>query len=740
MDRKTHKKTVLLGLTILLCLWASIAHSATGWKSLTSFGEVRRMRVVGDSVYMATSGGLLIVSDTQQEGVSLTNVDGLGTVDLGDAIVDASGRRWVAGLGRLVLLDENNPRQYLFFNQDDESIRLHCLADDGDFLWIGTEIGLVYFAKEVDGGQIQDSYGRFGNLPDFPEVLDIKIMGDSLWLGTSAGLAVADKADPKQLKFPGSWTVFGSNLLGAGRINRVVRYDGFVYLATNNGLVQLTLNPSDTSATKLPIGPTSGFSELRIDNDSLFYYGSIGMGHVLNGSMTALPTTGITGAPTVGVSTGTVRWLSSDNSGLHFKEADQFELYSFTGMPVNRVADMAVGNDGVLSVAFPDNQPARPLAQYRNGGWQNVVSVSLNASSTRVMSDSADNVWVGTFGNGLHWYDGTNTERYNNVNSTLVGNNDNEPSSHGFVVIFGLATDGGHLFAAAYRAYNDHPLIVADMADLSSLSSWDAYGPAEGLNHTFLSSLDAYPGEVAVGTELDGVYICRFGENPLDPSSDICTRYTEDNSFLISNSIQTMRYSPDGTLWVGTPAGLSRFDWGIERFIDVDLPLGVDRDVRALEFDGRGNLWVGTREGLARLSATGTVWDVFNSLNSDLLSNEIIAVKHAVRSGETYVATASGISIIPSQFGQPVFDVEQVIAFPNPFVVRSSDDRVRFNFGLAGTVSIYSVAGELVRELPVNEGWDGRNESGNEAASGVYVFVLTDQSGSIGRGKILLVR
>ena len=62
------------------------------------------------------------------------------------------------------------------------------------------------------------------------------------------------------------------------------------------------------------------------------------------------------------------------------------------------------------------------------------------------------------------------------------------------------------------------------------------------------------------------------------------------------------------------------------------------------------------------------------------------------------------------------------------------------NYGLAGDVRIFNVAGELVRQTIVGDPWDGKNDKGEDVASGVYIFVITDSQGNVGRGKLLLIR
>ena len=76
-----------------------------------------------------------------------------------------------------------------------------------------------------------------------------------------------------------------------------------------------------------------------------------------------------------------------------------------------------------------------------------------------------------------------------------------------------------------------------------------------------------------------------------------------------------------------------------------------------------------------------------------------------------------------------IFVVEQDCVFPE------MDGRDPQCEHLCGT----DASGALVREKINTDSWDGRNEAGERVASGVYIFVLTDQTGVATRGKILLI-
>lgn len=709
--------------------------SAIEWRTLTSFKDVRRLTVINDTLWAATSGGLLAIHDGTEPVTEYTNVDGLGTTDVFDIIMDGNGQKWVAGMGRLVRFGAADSKQYMFIDDNDESIGLTNLADDGDRLWVGATIGLVLFSKTIDDGQIQDSYGRFGGLPDFPRVNDVLLVGDTIWLATSDGLAVADVSNPVLLKSRYNWITFGADLFDNAGVARIVMFDSAFYAATSGGLWRLELTDVDTTITRLDISFGDGFIDLAVVGDSLIFYCESGMGAIVDGTPTLIPTPGLPGAPNTGLSFGGRRWLAVSQEGIYYDSNGTFVEFRRTGLPNNQVSDLTVNRNGVITAAFT----WQPAATLLDNLWES-YSFYVGERTTLLISDSNGVPWLGTRGNGLWLLGGDTAINYDEQNSTLVGNND-DPPPYPWIVVNGLATDGRYLFAACYRAANGYPVAFADLNNIDdSVNGWDALGSADGIDHTFVVSLDYRNGFVAVGNEFNGVYVCNVGDDPFDRPENSCTHYTENNSFLRSNGIRVVRFAPDGILWVGTNVGLSRYDPGIERFVDVDLPAGVDRDITDLEFDGRGNLWVGTRDGLARFDASTGQFEVYTTANSGLVADQINALSLDQATGDLYIATNNGISLLTSAVERIEFDLDQVVAFPNPFVINSPLDSLAFNFGRPGMVRIFTPAGELVRRLDANSGWFGDNQAGERVASGVYVYLLEDDQGNIKRGKILLVR
>lgn len=710
--------------------------SAIEWRTLTSFKDVRRLAVINDTLWAATSGGLLAIHDGIEPVTEYTNVDGLGTTDVFDIIMDGNGQKWVAGAGRLIRFDNGGSRQFLENDDSGDPYALYRIVDNGNDLWIGTSIRLELFSKTSDDGEFPFWYTRFGNLADDPEVRDVLVRGDSIWLATSAGLATADITDPRILGQSSRWTTWGAEWFAGGGLERVVAYQSDMYLAASTGLWKLTILNGDTNITLLDAGTGERFTDLHLENDSLFFFYEGGMGAIVDGMPTLIPTPGLPTAPNTGLSFGGRRWLAVMQEGVYYDSNGTFVEFRRTGLPNNQVSDLTVNRDGVITAAFT----SRPAATLIDNLWES-YDFSVGERTTLLISDSNGVPWLGTRGNGLWLLGEDSATNYDEQNSTLIGNTDDPPNGLRYIVINGLATDGRYLFAACYRAANGYPVAFADLANINDpVFGWGALGADDGLDHSFVVSLDYHSGSVAVGNEFNGVYVCNVGDNPFDRPENSCTHYTEDNSFLRSNDIRVVRFAPNGILWVGTNVGLSRYDPGIERFVDVDLPAGVDRDIADLEFDGRGNLWVGTRDGLARFDATTGQFEVYTATNSGLVANRINALTLDQVTGDLYIATNQGVSLLTSPVERIEFDLEQVVAFPNPFVINSPLDSLAFNFGRPGMVRIFTPAGELVRRLDANRGWFGENQARERVASGVYIYLLEDDQGNIKRGKILLVR
>ena len=102
-------------------------------------------------------------------------------------------------------------------------------------------------------------------------------------------------------------------------------------------------------------------------------------------------------------------------------------------------------------------------------------------------------------------------------------------------------------------------------------------------------------------------------------------------------------------------------------------------------------------------------------------------------------------------FAQAAADLSGLKAYPNPWRPGSGGSfdgpGILFNGLVDGAViKIYTVAGDLVRRLDVSSAdggqklWDGTNDGGDRAASGVYLYLATDPAGDSRRGRVAVIR
>ena len=144
-----------------------------------------------------------------------------------------------------------------------------------------------------------------------------------------------------------------------------------------------------------------------------------------------------------------------------------------------------------------------------------------------------------------------------------------------------------------------------------------------------------------------------------DPRTQTLERFRARNggTGLSSDSIFALFEDRGDTLWVGTEAGLDRFDPQARRFVSQSLPVARRAPVRALLQDGLGSFWVGTNAGLVRLDGatrTPTLY-VHDASNARSLPSDNVNTLLQDRSGRLWVGTAAGLALFDRATG--TFDV-----------------------------------------------------------------------------------
>ena len=92
----------------------------------------------------------------------------------------------------------------------------------------------------------------------------------------------------------------------------------------------------------------------------------------------------------------------------------------------------------------------------------------------------------------------------------------------------------------------------------------------------------------------------------LDPDGRIEHEFNHDTSVpnsLCDNSVKTICIDPDGILWIGTAAGLNRFDPVSHTWKSYHVADGLPNDfIYGILLDDHRNIWISTNRGLSRMN------------------------------------------------------------------------------------------------------------------------------------------
>lgn len=266
------------------------------------------------------------------------------------------------------------------------------------------------------------------------------------------------------------------------------------------------------------------------------------------------------------------------------------------------------------------------------------------------------------------------------------------------------------------------------------------YYDGDGLIFLLMLKAKARGGHLYLCLQDIGLLDYNYNWTVEDKSDDKVTHYTQTDHDLSANTVMNAEVDKDSTLWVGTSAGLDTLDLELGRFTSVVLSDPLGPQVNAIAVDERNNRWIGTVNGLGVINAQGEFEHVFTTFNSKICGNEIRGIKIDEKTGEVWIGTTTGLSRYESGI-VPAKDLSEVKAYPNPFVMGEDTQRLTFDrLPYRAKIRIFTVAGELVREINSGDTWDGRNGAGGLVSGGIYLFYVTDPAGDKAIGKIAVIR
>lgn len=733
------------------------------WKNFTDMKVIREIAAAGDSLWVATAGGLFLYIASSNRYVKFTNSEGLSSNDLTTVGVDGAGKVWVGSSdGYIDVLDPpsggwNAIRSIHESDRVQKAIR--TLLVRGDSLFIGTDFGISVL--QMSRREFRDTYANLGFATQ-ASINDVKIHKNRIWAATNLGLASAP-LDAPNLSSPTSWTKYGvgdglpANSCSAlsvlrdsivvGTSRGVAMYDGRKFSPaaafSDRPIVDLLGRTNDVVVL---INEANGF---RLESFASLSSPSIPIATNTENQASVIAGQPLTSAVWVGtLSKGITRWTGT------------WEYKAPNGPLSNLFSSIAVDNQGVLWGASGISLRGRGFYRYdptapEDTRWKNFSVIGYPVMKTndyyKVCLGANGSVWASSWGVGVVEVVGDSIRRRLDQSTTpaLAGS---VPQDPGYVVIGGVAFDskgntwivnrtavnGNHIVqlkdnnTAVYRNSPSDGVFTNILVDRND-TKWFANAeptnkPAKGLYYFNEDTIVA-------GTRLSGGWGLMTTDDGLPSNTN--------------NIILSLALDLDGDVCVGTDIGMMIISEPrspkTNRMSSFPLRGQV---IQAIAVDAINNKWVGTKEGVIVMNPDATqvlAQYTVLSTNGKLVDNDVRSIAFDQKRGIVYLGTEKGLSTLEVMPVQTVRSLTSLEVGPNPFLVPADKPLAIRNLAAQSSIKIISTDGTLISEFKAQGGgrafWDGRDVHGKVVPSGIYFVVAFAENGSqTSTEKIAVVR
>jgi|GEM_PF-2662513 len=644
---------------------------STAWQVYTNGDVVHEILEEGDSLWVATSGGLVLLNtQTGSRTIYNTSNSALEANNISDVDMDGAGTKWIGtDGGGLVSLNNGNWSVYNAGNSDfeynsvtqvevdDEGVVWFATVQTGGFLGGGSNEGIISydgstfehhsFSENSDGDQLPD--GRI-------DVLTFDGSGD-LWIGTGqAGLVKYDRTD---------FTVYNSS---------------------NSELLVNDIDAITSAGDELIWvgGGGIGAGLYRFDGSSWEVY-TENNSEILDDWV-----------QTIAIDDQGNKWIGTQARGMAMFDGSTFQSYRHgnSGVLSDNVNQIHIDSEGTFWVgtkiqpSIVEFTGTAGLSSWDQGTWErhDISNSGLpNNSVAAVFQDSRGDIWsssqsaIGLLGEplrgGIVRYDGADWELYMEGKTGIPSNTVEKIVEDGDGNLW-MANPSGDAGAIRYNnsvwtnytpENSDMPSsTVNDYAIDGNGDVWMATSAGlvrytNSVETVYTTSNSDIPGDqvTSVGSDGNGtiwVGTTQSGVAAFDYNADSWTIYDDtDNEELMNNITQIlvrsssevylvssgflssslvhfsngswstieatalindMALDSQGQLWAAFgsttdfPGGIGKFDGSAWTYYSSDNSQYPDGPVRDLEITAQGDIWLASNEGIVVFKGEDAVTDI----------------------------------------------------------------------------------------------------------------------------------
>ncbi len=753
--------SALFFLTSSFCSLAQT--SAIGeWRSHLPYRQCTGVAEAGSLIYCSTPNALFIL-DRQDNSLSfLSKVNGLSDVEISAIKYSSEYKTLVIAYknANLDLITENGivnisdiKRKNIFGNKT-----INRILFIGRYAYLACGFGIVVL--DLERMEIHDTY-YIGPLGTSLDVMDLAYDGDFFYAATSSGLFMASVTSPNLANYA-YWIQDTSLNSPNAAYNNICAFNGYLItsrVVENYARDTLFLNDGSGWRYFYDSLTNDDYHSLTVSQNQLLICGNARV-DIINPDLSTEwfvwdynPGTPQPNAAIKDAEGWT--WIADNNRGLvKNKQWDNTFIKPNGPGSTSTFAMTMAGSDlwvaqGTINSALGNTFNNQGPSSLIGGTWYALKDYNpafdtlWDIVSVRVDPSNYKRVFMATWGHGMiELVDGYFVRDYTYTNSGLQKPYD----FYDWVAVSDMIFDeNGNLWVLNSDCNALFKVLKTD-------GTWVSLNVASVASQpkTTQIMIDSY-GQKWVILYSSGILVYDDNSTLENPYDDKMKKLT--TSLGSGNLPSTMIYAVvedlDGEIWIGSDKGIaviynpgnvltgSGFDAQvitIEQDSTAQHLLEFET-VTSIAVDGGNKKWVGTQKaGVFQFSEDGQEQlQHFTSENSPLLSNTITDIEIDASTGEIYFGTDKGICSYRGYALAGKESFQGVYAYPNP-VPPDFDGMI----GIKGLtrdswIKITDISGNLIYETRSEGGqavWNGKNFSGERAASGVYIVFVISKEGS----------
>jgi len=430
-------------------------------------------------------------------------------------------------------------------------------------------------------------------------------------------------------------------------------------------------------------------------------------------------------------------WISDSVTGLIKLDPSTSSFVKIIpGGPVGQITKALLATSTGVLVA---SNTKKGWAILENGKWQSQKGLDSVTGFQSIAINHLDNsIWLSTAQMGVAKWQNNKVQIFDARNSSLKGAANNTCFTTGVAA----DTKGNSWVSNAGTSISLH-VYQPD-------GKWTGFTNPYGLTDAGALEIDDLGQIWCATTNANGLLVYNPGSSLTTSADDKWKQYKAGTGIgnLPSNQVNCTAKDKNGFIWVGTDRGIGIIQCTENIFTpagcDALLPvvqqdrfaglLFKDENVQTIAVDGADRKWVGTKNGVWLISATGEkVIYRFSTSNSPLPGNDVSKISIDPLTGEVFIATNSGLCSFRSTATEAVSTQQKLLVFPNPVPPGYNGSiaiRGLTNNALVKITNLYGALVYQTRALGGQAIWDGKNTNGLKVASGVYLVICRDDSGT----------